>query len=130
MFCQLGNFLPAFPVSQEEAKAWGGVYGHKKRAPLSPTFVNLKSNTMKNFFADWRKMFCQLGNFLPAFPVSQEEAKAWGGVYGHKKRAPLSPTFVNLKSNTMKNTLQRYAFFSDLQIIDRKSTRLNSSHLL
>ena len=26
--------------------------------------------------------------------------------YGHKKRAPLSPTFVNLKSNTMKNTCE------------------------
>ena len=29
---------------------------------------------------------------------------------GHKKRAPLSPTFVNLKSNTMKNTVQRFYF--------------------
>ena len=66
-------------------------------------------------------MFCQLGNSLPAFPVSQEEAKAVGvAAYGHKKRAPLSPTFVNLKSNTMKNTLQRYALFSNLQIIQLK----------
>ncbi len=61
-------------------------------------------------------MFCQLGNFLPAFPVSQEEAKAVGvAAYGHKKRAPLSPTFVNLKSNTMKNTLQRYGLLRNLQ---------------
>lgn len=31
MFCQLGNSLPAFPVSQEEAKAVGvAAYGHKK----------------------------------------------------------------------------------------------------
>ena len=37
--------------------------------------------------------------------------------YGHKKRAPLSPTFVNLKSNTMKNTVQRYGFRGNLQII-------------
>ena len=34
--------------------------------------------------------------------------------YGHKKRAPLSPTFVNLKSNTMKNTLQRYGLLCKL----------------
>ena len=35
--------------------------------------------------------------------------------YGHKKRAPLSPTFVNLKSNTMKNTLQRYGLLRSKQ---------------
>ena len=40
--------------------------------------------------------------------------------YGHKKRAPLSPTFVNLKSNTMKNTVQRYGFRGNLQIIQGK----------
>ena len=40
--------------------------------------------------------------------------------YGHKKRAPLSPTFVNLKSNTMKNTLQMYGLLLNLQIIQRK----------
>ena len=40
--------------------------------------------------------------------------------YGHKKRAPLSPTFVNLKSNTMKNTMQRYGFWGNLQIIQGK----------
>ena len=40
--------------------------------------------------------------------------------YGHKKRAPLSPTFVNLKSNTMKNTLQRYGGWNNLQIIQGK----------
>ena len=28
-----------------------------------------------------------------------------------KKESRLTPTFVNLKSNTMKNTLQRYALF-------------------
>ena len=66
-------------------------------------------------------MFCQLGNSLLAFPVSQEEAKAVGvAAYGHKKRAPLSPTFVNLKSNTMKNTLQRYGFSGNLQIMQEK----------
>ena len=66
-------------------------------------------------------MFCQLGNSLLAFLVSQEEAKAVGvAAYGHKKRAPLSPTFVNLKSNTMKNTLQRYGFSGNLQIMQEK----------
>ena len=30
--------------------------------------------------------------------------------YGNKKKEQrLAPTFVNLKSNTMKNTMQRYA---------------------
>ena len=28
----------------------------------------------------------------------------------------LAPTFVNLKSNTMKNTVQRYGFLANLQI--------------
>ena len=32
-----------------------------------------------------------------------------------EKRAPLSPTFVNLKSNTMKNTVQRYVLFPYFQ---------------
>ena len=32
-----------------------------------------------------------------------------------KKR--LAPTFVNLKSNTMKNTMQRYGYFGNLQDI-------------
>ncbi len=31
-----------------------------------------------------------------------------------------TPTFVNLKSNTMKNTLQRYGHLLNLQIIQRK----------
>ena len=32
--------------------------------------------------------------------------------YGYKKKEQrLAPTFVNLKSNTMKNTLQRYGLF-------------------
>ena len=30
------------------------------------------------------------------------------GVYAKKKESRLTPTFVNLKSNTMKNTLQMY----------------------
>ena len=37
-----------------------------------------------------------------------------------KKEYRCTPTFVNLKSNTMKNTLQRYAFLVNLQIIQRK----------
>ena len=37
--------------------------------------------------------------------------------YGQKKKEQrLAPTFVNLKSNTMKNTVQRYGFFGYLQI--------------
>jgi hypothetical protein len=31
---------------------------------------------------------------------------------GHRR----DPTFVNLKSNTMKNTLQRYGFLQNLQV--------------
>ena len=35
-----------------------------------------------------------------------------------KKRSKrLAPTFVNLKSNTMKNTMQRYGYFGNLQDI-------------
>ena len=38
--------------------------------------------------------------------VGSEDAKMG---YGHKKKEQrLAPTFVNLKSNTMKNTMQRY----------------------
>ena len=33
-----------------------------------------------------------------------------------KKESRLTPTFVNLKSNTMKNTLQMYGFSWFLQI--------------
>ena len=34
------------------------------------------------------------------------------GTYGHeKKEYRCTPTFVNLKSNTMKNTLQMYGLF-------------------
>ena len=35
----------------------------------------------------------------------------------HKKRrlSHDNQSFVNLKSNTMKNTMQRYGFFRDLQ---------------
>ena len=33
-----------------------------------------------------------------------------------KKEQRLAPTFVNLKSNTMKNTVQRYGLFRNLQI--------------
>ncbi len=34
---------------------------------------------------------------------------------GKKKEYRCTPTFVNLKSNTMKNTLQRYGFPANLQ---------------
>ena len=39
---------------------------------------------------------------------------------GIKKEYRCTPTFVNLKSNTMKNTLQRYGFYSFLQIFKEK----------
>ena len=35
---------------------------------------------------------------------------------GKKKEQRFAPTFVNLKSNTMKNTVQRYGFLAYLQI--------------
>ena len=38
----------------------------------------------------------------------------WG--MGKKKGATLCSNLVNLKSNTMKNTVQRYGFFGKLQI--------------
>ena len=39
-----------------------------------------------------------------------------------KKGAPPSPqTFVNLKSNTMKNTMQRYNYFLKLPNVLRKN---------
>jgi hypothetical protein len=37
-----------------------------------------------------------------------------------KKEYRCTPTFVNLKSNTMKNTVQRYGLFGSLQIIGQK----------
>jgi len=39
-------------------------------------------------------------------------------IYGHKKKATRheQPIFVNLKSNTMKNTLQRYPYSGSHQI--------------
>ena len=41
--------------------------------------------------------------------------------YRHKKKEQrLAPTFVNLKSNTMKNTVQRYGLLRNLQIISLK----------
>ena len=37
-----------------------------------------------------------------------------------KKEYRCTPTFVNLKSNTMKNKLQRYGLLEYLQIIQKK----------
>ncbi len=34
---------------------------------------------------------------------------------GIKKGVPLYSNLVNLKSNTMKNTMQRYGFFTNMQ---------------
>ncbi|KAB6086673.1 hypothetical protein GA380_08910 [Bacteroides xylanisolvens] len=43
-----------------------------------------------------------------------------------KKKAiyPRQPIFVNLKSNTMKNTVQRYGLFGYLQIFRAKQPNL------
>gem|GEM_PF-7066886 len=41
-------------------------------------------------------------------------------VRSKKKEYRCTPTFVNLKSNTMKNTLQRYGHLLNLQIIQEK----------
>jgi len=40
--------------------------------------------------------------------------------YGHKKwlSIPDSQSFVNLKSNTMKNTLQRYGHLLEMQVLE------------
>ena len=47
--------------------------------------------------------------------VGSEDAKMG---YGHKKKEQrLAPTFVNLKSNTMKNTVQRYGYSAYFQMI-------------
>ena len=50
------------------------------------------------------------------------EVKNW--VKTKKKGYRCSPTFVNLKSNTMKNTLQRYSFSFNLQTIGQKKIRI------
>ena len=43
---------------------------------------------------------------------------------GIKKEQRLAPTFVNLKSNTMKNTVQRYGLLGYLQIKQIKKSVL------
>ena len=43
-----------------------------------------------------------------------------GKGYKIKKEQRLAPTFVNLKSNTMKNTLQRYGLLGYLLTIQEK----------
>ena len=45
--------------------------------------------------------------FLPFFNAS--------GLIGIKKGIPLYPNLVNLKSNTMKNTMQKYGFAAEMQ---------------
>ena len=42
---------------------------------------------------------------------------------GKKKEYRCTPTFVNLKTNTMKNTVQRYGFYDNLQIIQEKTKK-------
>jgi hypothetical protein len=42
---------------------------------------------------------------------TRPQVKRMSSRQGIKKGAPLSPNLINLKSNTMKNTMQRYALF-------------------
>ena len=42
------------------------------------------------------------------------------GLSGNLQKYRCTPTFVNLKSNTMKNTLQMYGLSGNLQIIQVK----------
>ena len=54
------------------------------------------------------------------FTLIQKSAKALQ-TYKHKKRSnALLQPFVNLKSNTMKNTVQRYGLLAYPQIIQIK----------
>ena len=79
---------------------------------------------------DWRvKMRTPMGGpltdivFLYGNSVQKSRGKNRVGV-GAKKKLIVSrqPILVNLKSNTMKNTLQNYGFFLSLQIFARKKT--------
>ena len=47
--------------------------------------------------------------------------KTRGNAWAKKKEYRCTPTFVNLKSNTMKNTMQRYGFFVNLQVLRLKN---------
>jgi hypothetical protein len=53
-------------------------------------------------------------------PLLEEAVGGWA----KKKEYRCTPTFVNLKSNTMKNTVQRYGLFGSLQIIGHKKAVL------
>ena len=52
---------------------------------------------------------------IPSIVLSKDR------VWIKKKEQRLAPTFVNLKSNTMKNTLQRYAVFRNQQALCAKT---------
>ena len=47
-----------------------------------------------------------------------------GNRQGTKKGIPLYPNLVNLKSNTMKNTMQRYALGANMQICNPETCSL------
>ena len=58
-------------------------------------------------------------HYLSGEPI--KEAKLLKDGYldkGIKKGVPLYSNLVNLKSNTMKNTMQRYGFFTNMQYFE------------
>ena len=61
-------------------------------------------------------------DFLHLFPRQLKHWLLGIATYGHKKRdSAESQPFVNLKSNTMKNTLQSYDIIFILQVFNGKS---------
>ena len=50
------------------------------------------------------------------FKISFFYSKKFFHIRNKKKEYRCTPTFVNLKSNTMKNTVQRYGLYCIMQI--------------
>ena len=71
-----------------------------------------KSRYLTRFsFLDWTEKLARICNGNSEL-FQGVRSLLWGQVRnekGKKKRCRCTPTFVNLKSNTMKNTMQRYA---------------------
>ena len=68
-------------------------------------------DSLHNSFLDWTKKLTRICNGNSEL-FQGVRRLLWGQVRnekGKKKRCRCTPTFVNLKSNTMKNTMQRYA---------------------
>ena len=58
--------------------------------------------------------------FVKARPKAIHHRPQKKSIGQKKKEYRCTPTFVNLKSNTMKNTLQRYGLLRYLQTIQEK----------